>query len=159
MKSLFVPTDDQLLEIINDSKELTENFGFVGESMNFFINIFTSLLGMTNQRGCLELPEFTLPLSKTGLADDVVFWKAQNVCLADNPILSENIDTIRSITSIVLVGLFIGFASSKFFTILSKNDVANDVSGVSWEQDGDEVYRTEYWRRGTNSFSKRSRYR
>lgn len=35
LKSLFVPTDDQLYEIVNDSKELSENFGFVGEAVAF----------------------------------------------------------------------------------------------------------------------------
>ena len=33
-----------------------------------------------------------------------------------------NINTIRTITSIVLVSLFINFAARKFFNILSKND-------------------------------------
>lgn len=124
LKSLFVPTDEQLYEIINDSKELSENFGFVGESINFFINIFTSLLGMVNANGCIELPEFTI--GKTSLFDSFTFWKAQNVCLNDNVILSNNINTIRTITSIVLVGLFINFASKQFFNILSKNESQND---------------------------------
>lgn len=120
LKSLFVPTDSQLYEIINDSKELSENFGFVGESINFFINIFTSLLGMVNGNGCVELPEFSV--GATSLFEKVTFWEAQNVCLADNVILSTHIDTIRTVTSIVLVCLFISFASTKFFNILSKND-------------------------------------
>lgn len=120
LKALFVPTDNQLYEIINDSKDLAENFGFVGESINFFINIFTSFLGMVNANGCVEFPEFSI--GSTSLFDKITFWNAQYVCLADNVILSQNINTIRTITSIVLVCLFIGFASSKFFNILSKND-------------------------------------
>lgn len=124
LKSLFVPTDEQLYEIINDSKELSENFGFVGESINFFITIFTSLLGMVNANGCIELPEFTI--GATSLFDSFTFWHAQNVCLNDNVILSNNINTIRTITSIVLVGLFINFASKQFFSILSKNESQND---------------------------------
>lgn len=128
LKSLFVPTNDQLYEIINDSKSLSENFGFVGESVNFFINIFTSLLGMVNGGGCVELPEFSV--GATSLFDKVTFWNAQQVCLSDNVVLSTHIDTIRTVTSIVLVCLFIGFASSKFFNILSKND-----SGVTTTTD------------------------
>lgn len=128
LKSLFVPTNNQLYEIINDSKSLSENFGFVGESVNFFINIFTSLLGMVNGGGCIELPEFSV--GGTSLFDKVTFWSAQQVCLSDNVILSTHIDTIRTVTSIVLVCLFIGFASSKFFNILSKND-----SGVTTTTD------------------------
>lgn len=120
LKTLFVPTDDQLYEIINDSKDLAENFGFVGESVNFFINIFTSLLGMVNANGCVELPEFSI--GPTSMFEKITFWNSQNVCLADNVILSTHIDTIRTVTSIVLVCLFIGFASAKFFNILSKND-------------------------------------
>lgn len=120
LKNLFVPTDDQLYEIINDSKDLAENFGFVGESMNFFITIFTSLLGMVNANGCVEFPEFTI--GATSLTPSITFWSAHNVCLNDNPILSSNITTIRTITSIVLVALFINFAVSKFFSILNKND-------------------------------------
>lgn len=120
LKSLFVPTDDQLYDIVNESKELTENFGFVGESVNFFLTIFTSLLGLVNANGCVELPEFTI--GATSLFESYTFWQAQNVCLGDNAILSANINTIRTITSIVLVSLFINFAARKFFNILSKND-------------------------------------
>lgn len=120
LKSLFVPTNDQLYEIVNDSKNLSENFGFVGQSMNFFINIFTSLLGLVNSNGCLELPEFTI--GATSLFDSITFWEARQVCLSDNVILNSNISTIRTITSIVLVGLFINFAVRQFFGILNKND-------------------------------------
>lgn len=120
LKSLFVPTDDQLYDIVNESKELTDNFGFVGESVNFFLTIFTSLLGLVNANGCVELPEFTI--GATSLFESYTFWQAQNVCLGDNAILSANINTIRTITSIVLVSLFINFAARKFFNILSKND-------------------------------------
>lgn len=120
LKSLFVPTDDQLYEIVNDSKELSENFGFVGQSMSFFINIFTSLLGMVNANGCIEMPAFKI--GATSLFDEHIFWEARNVCLADNLILSANITTIRSITSIVFVSLFVGFATRKFFSILSKSE-------------------------------------
>lgn len=120
LKSLFVPTDEQLYEIVNDSKELSENFGFVGESVSFFLNIFTSLLGMVNANGCIEMPAFKI--GATSLFDEHTFWEARNVCLADNLILSANITTIRSITSIVFVSLFVGFATRKFFSILSKSE-------------------------------------
>lgn len=123
IKGLLVPTDEQIYEIIEDSQEMSENFGFIGQSMNFFINIFTSFLSMTNGNGCAILPEFTLPFSETNLdIDDVTFWEEQQVCLNSNPILSSNIDTIRTITSIALVCMFLTFAASKFFSILSKND-------------------------------------
>ena len=120
LKSLFVPTDEQLYEIVNDSKELSENFGFVGEAVAFFLNIFTSLLGMINANGCIEMPAFKI--GATSLFDEHTFWEARNVCLADNAILSANIDTIRTITSIVFVSLFLGFAARKFFSILSKSE-------------------------------------
>lgn len=120
LKLLFIPTDEQLNQIINKSKDLTENFGFVGESMNFFINIFTSLLGLVNQNGCINLPEFSI--GETSLFEAHTFWEEQLVCLSDNAILSNNIDTIRTITSIALVCLFVNFASRKFFSVLSKND-------------------------------------
>ena len=129
LKNLFVPTDDQLYEIVDSSKELSENFGFVGQSVSFFINIFTDLLGLVNGNGCITLPQFKL--GATSLFDEHVFWDSRNVCLADNPVLADNIDTIRSITSIALVSLFIGFASGQLQKILSKNDseFARDVAG------------------------------
>ena len=134
LKSLFVPTDEQLYEIVNKSKDLSENFGFVGESVNFFIDIFTSLLGMVNANGCIELPAFKM--GATSLFDEHTFWDARQTCLADNVILSANIDTIRTITSIVFVSLFLGFASRKFFSILSKesnnNDVTDSMSNTKW---------------------------
>lgn len=120
LKSLFIPTNEQLYEIVNDSKELSENFGFVGESVNFFITLFTNLLGLVSQNGCIEFPGFKL--SKTSLFDEHIFWNAQNVCLSDNVILADNITQIRFITSIALICLFINFASSMFFKILSKNE-------------------------------------
>lgn len=119
IKALFVPTQEQLEEIIEKSKELTENFGFIGESFNFFINIFTSFLGMVNQDGCAIMPEFTI--GATTLFDSVTFWEEQTVCLSDNPVISSNITTIRAITSIALVCMFISFAAANFFNILSKN--------------------------------------
>lgn len=140
LKSLFVPTDDQLYEIVNDSKELSENFGFVGEAVAFFLNIFTSLLGMVNANGCVTMPAFKI--GATSLFDEHTFWEARQVCLADNAILSANIDTIRTITSIVFVSLFLGFAASKFFGILSKND-----SGSSTTYDGDGNASTTEWSR------------
>lgn len=120
LKSLFIPTSDQLYEIINDSKNLSENFGFVGESVNFFLTIFTSLLGLVESKGCIELPEFTI--GATTLFESHTFWESQNVCLADNVILSSNIDIIRTVTSIVFVCMFITWAASKVYSILSKNE-------------------------------------
>lgn len=120
LKNLFVPTEEQLQEIITDSQELAENFGFVGETISFFIGIFTSLLGLSNGNGCINFPEFTI--GGTSLFKSITFWKAQNVCLADNPILSANITTIRTITSIVLVVLFVNFASREFWHVLNKTD-------------------------------------
>lgn len=120
LKSLFIPTDEQLQEIIEDSTELSENFGFVGQAVSFFLNIFTSLLGLVNANGCIELPR--MAIGDNELFDEVVFWEAQQVCLNDNVILNKHIVTIRTITSIALVSMFINFASSKFFKILSKSD-------------------------------------
>ena len=79
---------------------------------------------MVNANGCIELPEFTI--GATSLTPSITFWQAQNVCLNDNVILARNITTIRTITSIVLVGLFINFASRKFFSIMSKTESQND---------------------------------
>ncbi len=120
LKALFVPTDEQLLEIIDASKDLSENFGFIGEAISFFITIFTSLLGLVNANGCVELPAFKM--GATSLFKEHTFWEVQTVCLSDNVILADNIDTIRAVTSIALVCMFITFAASKFFSILSKND-------------------------------------
>lgn len=138
LKALFVPTDNQLYEIINDSKDLSENFGFVGESINFFITIFTSLLGLVNANGCIEFPEFTV--GATSMFESITFWEKQLICLNDNVILSTHIETIRTVTSIVLVCLFINFAAAKFFSILSKNDSGTvtdidsngNMSGYEW---------------------------
>lgn len=152
LKSLFVPTDDQLYEIVNDSKELSENFGFVGEAVAFFLNIFTGLLGMVNANGCIEMPAFKI--GATSLFDEHTFWDARNVCLADNTILSANIDTIRAITSIAFVSLFLGFAASKFFGILSKND-----SGTSMTYDeNDNSFTVNDWSR-TNGITYNRRYK
>jgi len=108
------------LDIIDKSKQLSENFGFVGQSVNFFLNIFTSLLGLVNANGCVQLPEMTI--GATSLFDSHTFWNSQLVCLNDNKILADNIEAIRTITSIALVCMFVNFASRKFFEVLSKNE-------------------------------------
>lgn len=131
--SLIVPTNEQIMDIVADSSEMAENFGFVGQAIDFFIKLFTDLLSMVEGSGCATLPEFTIPFSQLNLGiDDVTFWSEQNVCLADNPILSDNIDTIRAITSIALVSLFVTFAGSQFFSIMSKQD--NSSLGATYDQ-------------------------
>ena len=135
LKSLFIPTNDQLYEIVNDSKELSENFGFVGQSVNYFVTMFSNLVGLVTSNGCVEFPGFKI--SKTTLFDEHVFWEARNVCLSDNVILSENITQIRFITSTVLICLFISFASDMFFKILSKNEsyrTSADVDSIGGAQ-------------------------
>ena len=118
-----------------------------------FLTIFTSLLGLVNQNGCIQLPEFSI--GSTSLFEAHTFWESQLVCLSDNAILSSNINTIRTITSIVLVTLFINFAVSKFFGILSKNDSGSTTTynddGTSTTSDwsvvnGDRsIYRRKTW--------------
>ena len=133
--NLFIPTNDQLYEIVNDSKELSENFGFVGQSVNYFVTMFSNLVGLVTSNGCVEFPGFKI--SKTTLFDEHVFWEARNVCLSDNVILSENITQIRFITSTVLICLFISFASDMFFKILSKNEsyrTSADVDSIGGAQ-------------------------
>lgn len=120
LKSLFVPTNEQIHEIIQDSGELAENFGFVGQSVDFLLDLFSGFLGLVNGEGCITLPEFTI--GSTSLFDEHTFWEEKEVCLSSNVVLSKHINTIRVITSIAVICLFINSAYRKFFTILSKED-------------------------------------
>lgn len=139
IKSLFIPTESQLEEVIDKSANLTENFGFVGETVDFFINLFSTSAGVVNSNGCIHLPEFTL--GSTTLFDSFTFWEEQNVCLSDNKVLNDNINTIRAITSIGLITTFMTFAASKFFNILSKDD------NLTAKQDLGEINRANRYRR------------
>jgi len=153
LRNLFVPTDTQLNEVIDDARGLAENFGFVGQSVSFFINIFTSFLGVSNGNGCVTLPEFSV--GSTSLFEGMSFWQEQTVCLSDNVVLSTHINTIRSITTIVMVCLFLTFASRQFFSILSKND-----SGTStvYEPDNGNVTRTTWSNTNGNYVAERRKY-
>lgn len=125
LKSLFIPSEDDLNEIINKSTELSENFGFVGESFNFIIRLFTSICGMINGDGCLMLPSLELKFGGILDLEDYTMYNEVNVCMSDNPWFgrdTEAIDIVRTITTGSLLCAYIGFAISQLNSILSKED-------------------------------------
>lgn len=125
LKSLFIPSEDDLNDIINKSTEISENFGFVGESFAFIIRLFTSICGMINGDGCLILPSLELKFGGILGLEDYILWEETNVCMSDNPWFgknSEGIDIVRTLTTGTLVCAYIGFAMSQLNKILSKED-------------------------------------
>lgn len=125
LKSLFIPSEDDLNDIIDKSSQISENFGFVGESFNFIIRLFTSISGMVNGDGCLMLPSLELKFGGILGLEDYTMWQEQNVCMVDNPWFgrdSEAIDIVRSLLTGTLVCAYIGFAMSQLNSILSKED-------------------------------------
>lgn len=124
LKGLFIPTESQISEVIDDSKELSENFGFVGEGVSFSVQLFTSLLNISQSNGCVEFPEFSLDFSNIDcIGHNVKFWDKKSVCLADNQWFGSNsngIVVVRSISTILLIVVFLNFCYKAFFRVLSK---------------------------------------
>lgn len=125
LKALFIPTEKDLNDIIDKSTEISENFGFVGESFAFVIRLFTSIAGMINQDGCLMLPALDLRFGGILGLDNYKIWEDTNVCMSENAWFGNNteaIDIVRTLTTGSLVCGFISFAISQFNQILSKED-------------------------------------
>lgn len=124
LKSLFIPTESQISEVIDDSKALSENFGFVGEGVSFSVQLFTSLLNISQSTGCVDFPEFSLDFTNVdSIGHKVKFWDKKSVCLADNLWFGSNsngIVVVRSITTILLIVVFLNFCYKAFFRVLSK---------------------------------------
>lgn len=124
LKDLFIPTEEQISEVIDDSKELSENFGFVGEGVSFSVQLFTSLLNISQSTGCVDFPEFSLDFTNVdSIGHKVKFWDKKSVCLADNQWFGSNsngIVVVRSITTILLIVVFLNFCYKAFFRVLSK---------------------------------------
>ena len=124
LKDLFIPTEEQITEIIDDSKELSENFGFIGEGVNFSVQLFTSLLNIGQSTGCVDFPEFSLDFTNVdSIGLKVKFWDKKSVCLADNQWFgtgSNGIIVVRSVTTILLIVIFLNFCYKAFFRVLSK---------------------------------------
>lgn len=127
LKSLFIPSENDLNDIIDKSTKISENFGFVGQSFSFVIRLFTSIVGMVNADGCLMLPELNLKFGGILGMKDYKMWDKQNVCMSDNPWFgkkSEAIEIVRTITTGTLICAFIGWSVSQLNEILSKEDTA-----------------------------------
>lgn len=137
LKGLFIPTDEQINDILDKSSDMAQNFGFIGQSVNFFIKLFTSLLSANQGSGCVTLPELTLKFSESSLnMDDWTLWNERDVCFSDHPWIgkTEIIDTIRTVTTLGLLILFLRFAVREFDYILSKE---NSNSSASKEEGDD----------------------
>ena len=125
--SLFIPTDEQLEDILDKSSDLSENFGFFGQSVNFFIEIITTTLSSSQSEGCIDLPALSFPFSSVvGMnLPDFSVWEEQEVCLAEHPWMGNEtiITPIRLVTTISLCILFLRFCIRKFYSLLDKEDV------------------------------------
>lgn len=126
LKSLFLPTEEQINEVLKKSSALAENFGFIGQSVDFMINIFSSFVLVPQSKGCVTLPNLTISFSKAKNLNmsDYTFWEEQDVCLDDHPWIGkvEVITVIRTILTISLVILFLRFAIKEFDYLLSKDN-------------------------------------
>ena len=126
LKSLFIPTNDQISEIIDDSKSLSSNFGFIGQSVEFIVSLFTSTLNIVQSTGCVEFPQFSLDFSGIDLIGKKInLWDKKNVCLSENPWFGANtngIAIVRSVTTIACLIFFINWCYCAFFKVLSKEE-------------------------------------
>lgn len=123
LKSLFIPTEEQIQEIIDDSQTMAENFGFVGEIVAFLVDTFTSLLNISQENGCITFPEFSLDFSTTPIGKTITFWDGTDVCMSDNAWFgadSVGIVTLRLISTLTLVILFVNFCYREYWKIMSK---------------------------------------
>lgn len=124
LKNLFIPTEEQISSIITSSKSLSYNFGFIGQIVDFSVQLFTSLLDIVQSNGCVEFPKFSLDFSNIDvIGKNIVLWENKNVCLADNEWFGSNsngIIVVRSLTTLILLIVFLNFCNRAVFKILSK---------------------------------------
>ena len=124
LKSLFIPTDSQLEEIINSSTSLASNFGFIGQSIDFFIQLINVFINAVSGNGCITIPSFEVSYSYFELKNlsDMTFWESSEYCLVNHGWLGDDriITIIRSMSSITLIILILNYSSKQFHKIFSK---------------------------------------
>ena len=124
LKSLFIPTEAQLKDIIDSSSSLASNFGFVGQTVDFFIRLVNVFINAVAGNGCITIPSFEVSYSYFGLKNlnDMTFWESSEYCLVNHGWLGDDrvITIIRTMTSITLIILVLNFAYIEFHKILSK---------------------------------------
>ncbi|MBQ8902332.1 MAG: hypothetical protein IJY87_04625 [Bacilli bacterium] len=125
LKLLFIPTDSQIQEVIDESQNMAENFGFIGQIVNFVVEVFTSIISVVQSEGCIDFPELTLDFSNTPIGKPMTLWKGSRVCMAENAWFgtdSSSIQIVRTITTLTLMLGFVNFAYVYYFKVLSKED-------------------------------------
>lgn len=121
LMGIFVPTEEQLSDILDKSQNISENFGFIGQSVDFVVNVFSSSLKVLQQNGCVTLPELTLKFGGILNMSDYTVWHEQEVCMSDNKWFGKDtrgIEVVRLITTIILLSLLINFAYEESLYLL-----------------------------------------
>lgn len=129
--NFIIPNESQLQELLKESQKLSDNFGFIGQSVNFSYKLFSSFTNIPQSTGCINFPDFTLDFTKfEPIGKKISLLENTNICLSDNEWFGENTDNIkivRSVTTISLVILFLNFCYKAFFKILSKETYSSDI--------------------------------
>jgi len=130
-KNLFVPTEDMFNELIHDSQKLSDNFGFIGETVNFFIDLFTRVENTSRSRGCIRLPELTLKFGHIKGMKDFTLWSEVDYCVSDHGWFGKSavVGTIRLVITMGAIIIFMRMALREFNFVLSKNN-SQVASGV-----------------------------
>lgn len=130
--NFIIPNESQLNELLKESQKLSDNFGFIGQSVNFSYKLFSSFTNITQSTGCINFPDFTLDFTKfEPIGTKITLLENTNICLADNEWFGEetdNIKIVRIVTTISLVILFLNFCYKAFFNVLSKETYSSDSS-------------------------------
>lgn len=109
--SLFVPKEEDLKALAVKSTELAENFGFIGETVDFFYKLIQSIISHSQQQGCVAIPGVTLKFSELKDLDmtDYELMSKQTYCFVDHPWLGNEqlITVIRTVITLFFVCLFI----------------------------------------------------
>lgn len=160
---LLVPSDDQFEELIEDSADLAENFGFVGQSYDFAVELLSTFRNYSSgyYNNYLTFPEFSIPA--TSLTPEVVFWEDTKVNFVNNELLNKSvgattvISLIRTITSFFIIGWFVSWGFKEFYRVMSKSTAIDDGSDIAsgMAQDVGERYNQESRLRYLDRKSKR----
>ena len=133
LQYLFIPTEEQFEDLIDKSQELSEDFGFVGQSYSYAVDFLNAAISGLRTRNPDPIQFPGLTIGDTTLFDGFTIIPQQYIDIEENELLygqGNNSYTIRrnitNFTSILLIGLFISWGFKEYYRIMSKQTIVDD---------------------------------
>lgn len=137
LQDLFIPTEEQFEELIDKSQDLSENFGFVGQSYSYAVEFLQTAYSSLRSLGTYSLRFPGLEIGDTTLFDGMSLIPQKYFDIQDNELLTGSngyilMQNIRTFTNFLFVGLFISWGFKEYYRVMSKTtEVTDGVSSLS----------------------------